>query len=676
MKCSVERGARDRESEMEVMIEERQKAEFGVHAMKVVFWGGEQSFEMADRMASLAASELVFKRDDRATLTRENLFKSGLRKALHVRKFVLDLHLSDREALMLRVFVDERSYADLHWNMFIPALEGQAAKEQQDYWLPLARSMKIIGCYAQTELGHGSNVRGIETTATFNQAKDEFTLESPTITSTKWWPGGLGKVATHALVQARLILGKEDYGIHAFIVQVRDLEDHIPLPGIIVGDIGTKYGNGGNNTVDNGFLRFNSVCIPRKNMLMRISTVTKEGEYKRSKVPPQILYGAMVTAREIIISEAAINLSRAVTIAVRYSAVRRQFGATEGTSEQQVLNYVTQQQRLFPLLAAVYAFQFAAQWLRRLYEDVEKRLKDNDFSTMPEVHSCTAGLKALTTSVTAAGIEECRKLCGGHGYLCTSGLPELYAAYLPSCTYEGENIILFREVGRILLRTFLDAQKGVPSTGTTAYVSMSNSVNAKNCAVIEGKDFLNEAVILCAFESRSIRLIERCAKNVQQATDFQTGLEEYADDIVEMAQAHCQLIVLSKFVDKLQEDIPGSHVKEQLQVLYYLYALSLMKQHLGEFLCTGYLTRAQANLAQQQLLHLFSKVRPNAVALVDSFNHTDHFLGSALGCYDGDAYNRLYKAAWTNPLNESAVTDGYHDYLRPILTQHFASSKL
>lgn len=658
---------------MEILIEERQKAEFEVRAMKVVFWGGDRSFELAQRMATLAASDPVLKRDDRVTLNRKELIKSGLKKAAHVRKLVLDHNLSDREAFMLRVFVDERSYADLHWNMFVPALEGQASDEQQEYWLPLARNMEIIGCYAQTELGHGSNVRGIETTATFNPSKDVFILESPTITSTKWWPGGLGKVATHALVQARLLIGQEDYGIHAFIVQVRDMENHTPLPGIIVGDIGTKYGNGGNNTVDNGFLRFNSVCIPRKNMLMRMSEVTKEGKYKRSHVPPQIVYGAMVTAREIIISEAAINLSRAVTIAVRYSAVRRQFGAKEEMPEVQVLNYVTQQHRLFPLLAAVYAFQFAAHWLRLLYEDVQKRLRENDFSTLPEVHACTSGLKALTTSVTADGIEECRKLCGGHGYLCSSGLPELYAAYLPSCTYEGENIILFREVGRILLRTFISFQSGVTPTGTTAYVSRSNSLNGKKCKVVEGKDFLDDVLLLEAFEARSIQLINQCAQNVHRMSDFQAGLDEYAEDIVRMAQAHCQLMVVSKFFEKLQEEIPGSRVKEQLQLLYHVYALSLIQENVGDFLSIGYLTREQAILAKTQLRILFSKVRPNAVALVDSFNHTDHFLGSTLGCYDGDVYNRLYKEAWKDPLNDTPVTDGYSEYIRPILKQQLSS---
>jgi acyl-CoA oxidase len=84
--------------------------------------------------------------------------------------------------------------------------------------------------------------------------------------------------------------------------------------------------------------------------------------------------------------------------------------------------------------------------MKWLYADVTERLNNNDFSNLPEVHACTAGLKSITTSVTADGIEQCRKLCGGHGYLCASGLPELYAAYVPACTYEGDNTILLLQV--------------------------------------------------------------------------------------------------------------------------------------------------------------------------------------------------------------------------------------
>jgi acyl-CoA oxidase len=69
--------------------------------------------------------------------------------------------------------------------MFIPALKGQASDEQQKEWLTKAYRMQIIGCYAQTELGHGSNVRGLETTATFDPSTNEFVMHTPTLTATK-----------------------------------------------------------------------------------------------------------------------------------------------------------------------------------------------------------------------------------------------------------------------------------------------------------------------------------------------------------------------------------------------------------------------------------------------------------------------------------------------------------
>ena len=72
----------------------------------------------------------------------------------------------------------------------------------------MINNLNILGCYAQTEMGHGSNVAGIETTATFDKATDEFIIHTPTIKATKFWPGGLGIIATHAVVMAKLIIGE------------------------------------------------------------------------------------------------------------------------------------------------------------------------------------------------------------------------------------------------------------------------------------------------------------------------------------------------------------------------------------------------------------------------------------------------------------------------------------
>ena len=136
---------------------------------------------------------------------------------------------------------------------------SQADAEQQAEFLPDALSLRIVGTYAQTELGHGTFVRGLETTATFDGGADGFVLHSPTLSATKWWPGGLGATATHAVVMARLFCGAGvDRGPHAFVVQLRDMETHEALPGVRVGDIGPKLGFG---SVDNGWLELDHVCI-------------------------------------------------------------------------------------------------------------------------------------------------------------------------------------------------------------------------------------------------------------------------------------------------------------------------------------------------------------------------------------------------------------------------------
>lgn len=80
-------------------------------------------------------------------------------------------------------------------------------------------------------MGHGTFIRGLETTAHYDEKKQEFVLHSPTLTSYKWWPGGLGQTANYAVVVAQLYTKGECHGIHPFIVQLRDEKTHKPLPG-------------------------------------------------------------------------------------------------------------------------------------------------------------------------------------------------------------------------------------------------------------------------------------------------------------------------------------------------------------------------------------------------------------------------------------------------------------
>lgn len=112
----------------------------------------------------------------------------------------------------------------------------------------------------------------LETTATLDKSTDEFIIHSPTKTSTKFWPGDLGRYTTHACVFARLKIDGKDYGVHSFIVQLRDLNTFTHLKGVRTGDMGSKFGY---VTKDNGWAIFDKVKIPRNNMLMSMASVDK-----------------------------------------------------------------------------------------------------------------------------------------------------------------------------------------------------------------------------------------------------------------------------------------------------------------------------------------------------------------------------------------------------------------
>lgn len=133
----------------------------------------------------------------------------------------------------LSVFTNGRFMFGLHTSMFLHTLITMASDEQKEKFLPLARSFQIIGTYAQTELGHGSNLQRLETEAVFDRSTDEFVLNTPTLTATKFWPGALGRSTNYVLLMAQLYTPDRHHpcGLQMFFVQIRDIKTHEPLPG-------------------------------------------------------------------------------------------------------------------------------------------------------------------------------------------------------------------------------------------------------------------------------------------------------------------------------------------------------------------------------------------------------------------------------------------------------------
>lgn len=310
--------------------------------------------------------------------------------------------------------IKEGNPLSVHFVMFLPTLLGQATTDQQAEFLGRAWNLEILGTYAQTELGHGTFIRGLETTATYDETTEEFVLHSPTITAYKWWPGGcesrlsfwatsyiinrrnslslsfsisqngsVGHSANYAVVVAQLYTKGQCHGIHPFVVQLRDEETWMPMPGIKIGEIGPKLGM---KSVNNGYLGFDHVRIPRKNMLMRNNKVMADGTYVKS--PSSVLtYGTMMFVRVVILRDVSNYLSKGVTIATRYSAVRRQSPIDPNEKEPQVIDHITQQYKLFPQIAKVFVIKLAADYIWDMYNQVTSELDRGDLERLPEVYT-------------------------------------------------------------------------------------------------------------------------------------------------------------------------------------------------------------------------------------------------------------------------------------------------
>jgi hypothetical protein len=143
----------------------------------------------------------------------------------------------------------------VQWGLFGSAVLQLGTAEHHDRWLPGIMSLEIPGAFAMTEIGHGSDVASIGTTATYDPETEEFVINTPFRAATKEYLGNAALHGIAATVFAQLITNGVNHGVHCFYVPLRG-EDGVDLPGIGREDDGLK---GGLNGIDNGRLSFDHV---------------------------------------------------------------------------------------------------------------------------------------------------------------------------------------------------------------------------------------------------------------------------------------------------------------------------------------------------------------------------------------------------------------------------------
>ncbi|CAH0482423.1 unnamed protein product [Peronospora belbahrii] len=552
-------------------------------------------------------------------------YEFGLKKAFYYVRLVREGGYEDpKDQQILYQALGEPLALEVHRSMFIPTLENQGDDEQRAKWLPLAKNYTMLGAYAQTELGHGSNVQG-----------------------------GLGKTANHAIVHARLYVEGKDVGVQAFLVQIRSFDDHQPLPGIEVGDIGPKVGF---NAVDNGYCAFHKIRIPRENMMMRYAKILPDGTFIEPK-SDKLVYLTMVQVWAYLIKFLGAQMGAASTICTRFSAARIHGRTPDKKGEFQVLNYQNQQHKLFPLIAISYAAHFAGGSLVEMHDSAISQIENGDSAfgaKLAELHAVSSCLKAWLAEKASDGIETCHRLCGGHGFSQSSNW-HLFAETVGANTYEETFNVLVQQHARCLLKIVAVLPAYEESikflNQTKRYKDMT-----LRCKAQVYQDFGNLDLLLEAFQVQAARIILSLPSRMKALDNDGNACMVL---MTRASTAHVELILFKAFIQGAMNLRSGPEQQSMMQ-LCSLFGAWLMTTSIGDFRQHDYISSSQVDLVHEQIVHLLPIIRQNCVLLTDAWGFTDFELNSTIGRYN--IYRVLVQRARDEPLNKR-----YEKYLKPLI---------
>ena len=480
-------------------------------------------------------------------------------------------------------------------------------------------TLALPGCFAMTETGHGSNVRGIETTATYDHSTRSFVINTPNELARKEYIGNAAVHGQMATVFAKIIVEGKDYGVAAFVVPLREKDGKLK-PGVTIKDCGRKLGLNG---VDNGVIYFKNVVIPKDDMLDKYAGVSDEGKFVSPISSDNrrffTMLGTLVGGRIGIPRSGNAASKLGLTIAIKYGDKRRQFGP-EGATEVPILNYRTHQRRLMPLLANTFALHFSLQYLT-------ERFLSRTEEQMQEIEALAAGLKSFATWNTTATLQECREACGGKGYLSENRIGDLKNDSDIYTTFEGDNTVLMQLVAKSRLTEFKQEFSNMNAFGILNYVAhqAATVISEKNPFATRttsdehllDPEFHKEAFI---YRERDIltSAAKRLRRHIKEGMDSFDAFNVAQHHLVQVGFAYIERIILEKFQEAVN-NTKDKGSQKVLQKLCNLFALSQLDKNKGWYLEQGYMEGTKTKAIRKLMNQLCWEIRQEAVPLVESF---------------------------------------------------------
>ncbi|NKY31238.1 acyl-CoA dehydrogenase family protein [Nocardia gamkensis] len=545
------------------------------------------------------------------------------------------------------------AYADLslwvksgvQWGLFGGAVENLGTERHREYIERLI-SLDLLGCFAMTESGHGSDVANLETTATYDPQTQEFVVHSPTPSARKDYIGGAAEHARMAAVFAQLITLGENKGVHCLLVPIRD-ENGADLPGVTTYDDGLKGGLPG---VDNGRIVFDHVRVPRENLLNRYADVAPDGTYSSEIENPSRRFfttlGTLVRGRVSVGGAAAAGARVALSIAMRYALQRRQFSDPDTGVETVLLDYRSHQRRLLPLVAKSYALAFAQNDLVRRMHLVQTG-QNLEEGAQRALEKRAAGLKVAQTNHATRAIQECREACGGAGYLTENRLVTLKADTDVFTTFEGDNVVLTQLVAKELLTSYADEVRDLDALGWVRFAAtMAGDVVRKRSGVrqliqtlrdrgddsIDEGDLSRRVVQLQLFADREDYLVRTAAHRLRARAEETGPFEAFnnaQDHILAAGAAHIDRLVLEAFIEGIS-DIEDPEARELADWMCDLFVYCTIEENQAWYIMHRFMSVDRAKAVRRGVNELVDRLRPHALTLVEAMGVPESMLRAAM----------------------------------------------
>ncbi|WP_280472678.1 acyl-CoA dehydrogenase [Nocardia cyriacigeorgica] len=542
----------------------------------------------------------------------------------------------------------------VQWGLFGGAVENLGTERHREFIKKLI-SLDLLGCFAMTESGHGSDVANLETTATYDPATQEFVVHTPTPSARKDYIGGAAEHARMAAVFAQLITPAGNHGVHCLLVPIRD-EQGNDLPGVTTSDCGLKGGLPG---VDNGRIVFDHVRVPRENLLNRYADVAPDGTYSSEIENPSRRFfttlGTLVRGRVSVGGAAAAGARVALSIAGRYALKRRQFGDPDDGGEILLLDYRNHQRRLLPLIARSYALAFAQNDLVRRMHLVQTG-QDLDPGAQRALEKRAAGLKVAQTRHATRAIQECREACGGAGYLTENRLVTLKADTDVFTTFEGDNVVLTQLVAKELLTAYSDEVRDLDALGWVRFAAtMAGDVVRKRSGVrqliqtlrdrgdesVDEGDLSKRAVQLQLFADREDYLVRTAAHRLRARAEETSPFEAFnnaQDHILAAGSAHIDRLVLEAFIEGIS-GIEDPDARALAETVCDLFVYATLEENLSWYIMHRFMSVERGKAVRRGVNELVDRLRPDALTLIEAMGVPESMLRAAM-LDDASVYKR------------------------------------